>query len=666
MTSAPMSSSIRSFALLALAAPLAAQDQSRDTARVDPVVVSATRAALTQGALPVAVTVITGEELRLRGVTSVSDALRDVTSAYVAQAGSHGATTSLFLRGGESKYVKVLVDGVPTNDPGGTYDFAALTTDNVERIEIVRGPASVIHGADAVTGVVHVITRRGLGPQEASVDVRMGLAPRDAIAVPGGRDPGSVRTADLTVATAGATPAGAYSLALARHGSSGLYDLNNDFTNNVLSGRFSFAAGQGTDVRLSLRYTDYRFHYPTDGGGTPVDTNAFRTEDRIVIGAEVDRRVRDALRLVLALSSSVNDGGTDDAMDGPGGSSFVSQDKTRRRGAELRAHVLASAAAAITAGAQVEQQDQRSQFQSESAFGPFTSRFSAARRNLGAYVEGVFTPADRLTATLGARVDDNQQFGTFGTGRGGLSFRPVRATRLRATVGNAFREPSFFENFATGFVSGNPGLRPERTLSVDGGVDQELAGGRAELSLTAFAQRFRDMIDYTGSTAACGFSYCNVAEATSRGVELEVGARLVRGLRGTLGATLLRTEVVEPGFDTSSAGLYRPGESLIRRPERTVNAGLTYRGTGPLSAAARLLAVGTRHDRDFTAFPATPVVLPSYERLDLSAEYRVRIGGLRHSGVTLRLENVTDARYRHVYNFLTPRRTVSVGMSASW
>lgn len=654
---------IRVLPLLAAGAPLLAQRQSTDTARVEPIVVSATRAPLTQGALPVAVTIITGEELRLRGVTTVADALADATSAYLAQAGSQGATTSLFLRGGESKYVKVLVDGVATNDPGGSYDFASLTTDNVERVEIVRGPASVIHGADAVSGVVNVITRRGAGPQRTSAEVRVGTAPRDRIAA--GRAPGAVRTLDIGAATSGSSAGGSFSLALGRHGSTGLYDVNNEYQNSVVSGRFEFSADPNTDVRLSLRYNDYRFRYPTDGGGTPVDTNAFRTEDRTVIGAEVERRVRDALRFVLALSSSINDGGTDDAMDQLGGSSFVSQDKTRRRGAELRAYLFPWSSATLTIGAQVEQQDQRSQLQSESAFGPYTSRFSAARRNTAAYAEAVFTPATGLTATVGARVDDNQQFGTFGTSRAGLSFRPAESTRLRVTAGNAFREPSFFENFSTGFVTGNPGLQPERTLGFDGGVDQDLLGGRAQFSLTAFAQRFRDMIDYTGS-GACGFSYCNVAEATSRGLEAELGASIGSALTGKVGVTLLRTEVVEPGFDTTSAGLYRRGESLIRRPERIVNAEFAYRGTGPLSASARVSAVGLRYDRDFRAYPASAVILPPYERLDLGAEYVLRALGMNRATATLRIENATNAGYQAVFNFLTPRRTISGGVRVTW
>src|SRR3954468_8361062 len=167
---------------LLLPALVMAQATASDTAHIAPIVVTATRAPLPQGNLPVAVTVLRGDDLRLRGITTVGDALTDVASAYVAQSGSPGATTSLFLRGGESKYVKVLIDGVPVNDPGGAYDFNALTADNGDRIEVVRGPASVVYGADAVTGVVNVITRRGaVAGNHTDVDVAVGTGLRERV-----------------------------------------------------------------------------------------------------------------------------------------------------------------------------------------------------------------------------------------------------------------------------------------------------------------------------------------------------------------------------------------------------------------------------------------------------------------------------------------------------
>src|ERR1043166_2850823 len=186
--------------------------QQPDTARIAPVVITATRGPVTATSAPAAVTLIRGEDLRARGIVSIAAALRDVPGRAFAQSGSFGGTTSLFLRGGESKYVKVLVDGVPVNDPGGAYDFGALTVDNVERIEVVRGPASVLYGADAVTGVIQIFTRRGGGLTRTTVSARGG----------------TYGSADVDGTLRGAVGAGDYSGALARHDTHGIYEFNNE------------------------------------------------------------------------------------------------------------------------------------------------------------------------------------------------------------------------------------------------------------------------------------------------------------------------------------------------------------------------------------------------------------------------------------------------------
>ena len=138
--------------------------QQRDTVVLEGVVISATKAPVPSSALTQSVTVISGEELRARGVTSVAEALRGVPGVAVAATGSYGALASVFVRGGESRYTKFLVDGVPVNAVGGLFDAAHLGTANVERIEVVRGSSSVVHGADAVSGVVQIFTKRGSGP----------------------------------------------------------------------------------------------------------------------------------------------------------------------------------------------------------------------------------------------------------------------------------------------------------------------------------------------------------------------------------------------------------------------------------------------------------------------------------------------------------------------
>src|SRR4051812_15664867 len=143
-------------------ASMYAQD-TQDTTRLPELIVTPTRLPTRPDAVVSSTTVLTGDDLRARGVRFVQDALRDVPGAALVQVGSYGGVSSLFMRGGESDYVKVLVDGVPVNQSGGGYNWANLTTENVDRIEVLRGPGSVIYGSDAVSGVVQIFTRRGQG-----------------------------------------------------------------------------------------------------------------------------------------------------------------------------------------------------------------------------------------------------------------------------------------------------------------------------------------------------------------------------------------------------------------------------------------------------------------------------------------------------------------------
>ena len=228
---------IPAISAVLLPASAIAQFTARDTARTVPVVVTATRSPLAASRAPSSVSVVTGAQLRREGVTTVADALRRVPGLSLAQTGSYGGTTSLFIRGGESRYTKVLIDGVPVNEAGGAYDFSTLTTDNVERIEVVRGPASVLYGSDAVAGVVQVFTRAGRDRARGELSVRGGgFGSYDA--------PGAVRGGGL---------GGGYSLAGARHATDGFQAFNSGFRNDVLSALLDRAGVRG-DAALSLIY----------------------------------------------------------------------------------------------------------------------------------------------------------------------------------------------------------------------------------------------------------------------------------------------------------------------------------------------------------------------------------------------------------------------------
>ena len=227
--------------------------QSTDTSQLGTVVVSASKVPRPAATLSQAVTVISGDDLRARGVTRVSDALREVPGATLVQSGSYGAVTSLFLRGGESRYTKVLIDGVAVNASGGSFDFSHLTTDNIDRIEIVRGPASVLYGADAVSGIVQIFTRRA-------------SASRVSLGVRGG----TYHSVDVDADVAGASSLGGFTAAAAQHSSDGILPFNNEYRNGTLSSSLSLARSASGDALLSARYTTAEFHYPTDFTGAPV------------------------------------------------------------------------------------------------------------------------------------------------------------------------------------------------------------------------------------------------------------------------------------------------------------------------------------------------------------------------------------------------------------
>ena len=169
--------------------------------------------------------------------------------------------------------MKVLIDGVPQNAPGGAYDFANLTTDNVERIEVVRGPASVLYGSDAVTGVVQIFTRDGRGPAHGAVTV-------------GG---GTYGSSALDATLAGGGERAGYSAGVSRFTSDGVYPFNNQYRNEVLNGRVRLRPDGQTDAALSLRYGDPLYHFPTDGGGDPVSHNQHQVDRGPSVGLDLGR-----------------------------------------------------------------------------------------------------------------------------------------------------------------------------------------------------------------------------------------------------------------------------------------------------------------------------------------------------------------------------------------
>lgn len=639
----------RWFVMVALGLGMtdAASAQTRDTVRLEELTVTATREPVAREATTTSLTVITGDELRARGILTVAEALQRVPNAAVVPTGGFGGTTSLFLRGGESDYVQVLIDGVPVNEPGGAYDFAYLTTVNVERIEVLRGPGSVTYGSDGVSGVINILTRRGMGPMSVQGSVRGGSY-------------GSV-AADAAVS--GSTESVDFAFGAQRFRSGGVYQFNNDFDNTVVSGRVGVRPDESTDIAVHLRYRDSRYAYPTDGSGAVVDRNAAQLSEATTVGLEVARQVTDRLRARLTVGSNVTATGTDDPQDDPadtvGFYAYHSlQDMSRQR-ADLRLGFDAGGGISLSAGAEAEQQEERGFNESMSEFGPSFDSGDHERSNVGYYAQGLLV-RNRLSLLAGIRMDDNEAFGTFATYRLGASLLLPAGTRVRSNIGRGFKAPTFYENYASGFVTGNPALRPERTRSWEVGLEQRLLADRVWIAGTYFNQRFRDLIQFTFAEAP---NYQNVAEADASGIEVELEAVAMPGVRLRGSLSYLDTEVIDAGYDTGAEATFVAGQRLLRRPTTTWQAGVEVTALKPLLASLDLRHVGGRDDRDFSTVPATPVVLDAVTTLDLASEMPVWSDAAGATLVaTLSVTNALDARYETVVGFPARGRVVMAGI----
>ena len=621
----------------------------RDTVRLADITVTATGVPVNADAVTATLTVLDGDELRTRGIPTVLEALRTVPGLDVVQTGSFGANTALFLRGGESNYVKVLIDGVPVNSPGGAFNFANLTTTNVDRIEILRGPASVLYGSDATSGVVHIITKRGAGRATGSVALRGG----------------TYGTVDLSGEASGGTATTSYSLGITRRTSDGAYAFNNDYGNTALTGRFAVHPDDLTDLDITLRYHDTKFNFPTDGSGNLVDRNAFALDEATTVGINASRFLGEHVEARLRVASNVatlgSDDSQDDAADTLGFFAFRSITDVSRQSVDARANVFLDKGVTVTVGAELEQQEERSFNESESEFGPSNGSSNEERSNRAYYTQ-LLGDLGALSFAIGGRLDDNDAFGTFATYRVGASYRVASGTKGRVSVGSSFKAPTFFENFATGFAIGNPDLEPERSSAWEVGLEQRIADGRVVIRGTYFDQSFQDLIQFSFTDTP---NFLNVTAADASGVELEVVVQPIPALSVGAAYTYLDTEVTDPGFDTGLGGEFVAGQRLLRRPTRTFSARTRYRLNDRAVFGVVVNHVGDRDDRNFSTFPAEPVVLDPYTTVELSGEAVVIRGSDSRPALvaTARIENALQQAYVEVLGFPARGRTLLVGAS---
>ncbi len=427
------------------------------------VVVTATRIPTPDTLATQPVTVLSGDDLRRRGVLDVSDALREVPGVAVVQSGSFGAVTSLFMRGGESRYTKVLIDGVPVNDVGGTFYFQYLTLDNVDRIEVLEGPSSALYGADAMSGVIQIFTKRGDGATSVDASARAGSY--------GGRD--------MSLALRGGSSAIGFSLGGGWHQSDGIAAFNNRFRDGTLSGALTLRPDDRTTASLTTRYTSGDYHFPTDFAGNPVDSNSYSRERRLAIGLEAARKLADwATVKVVGADDEAHDL-SEDTQPTAGAELVKSSSPSdgHRRSIDGRIELSNSTALVLTAGAQLQDESARTWSVSRtyvtspsSATPVVTPGSDDDRTTRGYYVAAQGAPLSRFAYDASIRRDTHSDYRDVTTYHTGVSIGVWQGARVRAAYGTGFNAPAFYETQGSAFNAPNPDLQPEQTHDLDVGI----------------------------------------------------------------------------------------------------------------------------------------------------------------------------------------------------
>ena len=634
------------------------------------VVVSASQVEVPLTEVTSSVTVIDRAEIETRQLHSVADALRTVPGMAVVATGGLGAVTSVFPRGGESNYTLVLIDGVPANSFGGDFDFGHLSTANVERIEVVRGPQSALFGSNAIGAVVRITSRRG-GPPSA------------AFTFEGGR----FGTSRLSASTAGSHQEfewGASYDQLLSDGmngellDNGLTVENDDYTRRTGGGSAGWRRG-GSWVRGDLHHTEDERGFPGPFGSDPAGSYGGIE----LVSRGDNTRTVGGVAFFTPLSQRIELRGQTgfNRYDSDFASSFGPSSAFSRRwngGAQLDAAV--GHGLDLSAGVDLLRERAGSTY----IRGAASQEIPVERSAAGYFAEGRWNSNERVFITAGLRVDDIRR-DQLEESPDRFSPRPVLPkdtvvsvnpriagawivrstgadyTKIRGAAGTGIRPPDGFELAFTD----NPELKPERSRSAEVGVDQTFAGGHAVAEATVFTNHYDDLIVAVGSfSGSSRYQTDNISNARATGLEL---ALTLRGrvmqwggldLAGRIGYTALDTEVLAVDQDDAAPPPIEVGQALLRRPAHSFFADASVT-SGRVTAFVR----GNGRTTTLDVEPSMGTFgglfdAPGYNAWSTGATVRAA----KYLDVYARLENIFNRTYEEAFGFPALGRRFTAGL----
>lgn len=622
-------SGLLAVSLSALSFPSAANNHdhgpTQDEPPLGPIVVTATRTGVPEQQVASAVTVIEREDIERSGKARVVELLRSVPGLSVIQSGGAGQVSSVFLRGTESNHVLVLIDGIEISDPSnptGQVDFSKLLVEDIERIEIVRGPQSTLYGSDAIGGVIQIFTRRD---DHSSYHLEIGefatVSTGAALRRHFGRHRLGLSAGVLdTAGTSAANP------------DRGNKDEKDAFENATVSVHWATQATEQLELSLDSRIQqseseidEFYDVFPAPSAFVSHDPDSTSETDQSFSKLQaswksVDGRWQQRAAFTYGDHERRNENGPKGARATPSQSRFTGT----KTGLDWQHTLHWRDDNTLVFGAQTEQDKMRS-----------TALAEALRTN-SLYIQDQAQLTQNFSTTLGLRYDDHDQFGNETTWRSASLLELLPGTRLKGSYGTGFKAPSLSELFDNSFGTANPDLKPETSKGFDVGIEQDF--GTSRLSVLYFWNEIDDLISFDPVT----FQNVNIDRAKTRGYEIVAGFAPFAVLDIQLGYTRTRAMNLE----TDSR--------LLRRPEDEASIDINWQAMPKLRLGLATRYVGERDD--FIGF--TRGTLDSYEVVDINADYRLNPAWT----LTFRVDNVNDEDYEETAGYAAPGRAAHAGV----
>ncbi len=611
----------------------AAQAQQTAVVTLPETVVTATRDEEKTERLANSITVVDRQEIERRQYKTVQDILNDVPGLAANQSGPFGKTGALFIRGTNANHTLVLVDGMRANDPGsanGTFNFAHILTDMVERIEVVRGPLSTLYGSDALGGVVNIITRKGSGKPSAALNLEGGsfntLAGSAAVQ-------GAIERFNFNVGVAGFRTDG-ISVTPKSQRLPGMKREDDPYRNLTLNARLGMEVTDNFEISLFGRYVSTRSEYDN----WPVeDPNMRETSEQFYGRALGELWLMDG-RWKQSFGVGYVNVYRRDRDEADTFNPFPFTLDAKRRGERLKGDwqndVQVSDFWKLTFGVEGEKEWYKSDVDG--------FKLNADATTIGGFLQNRFTIMDRLFLTLAARLDHHSDFGTHPTFSAGVAYlHRETGTKLKASVGTAFKAPTLDQLYgaipAFGF-SGNPDLDPEKSVGFDVGFEQSLFDGRLQFGSTYFRNWIRNLINFDPTFS----TLVNVDRVRSWGLESFVAVQPLPWLQARVDHTWIRTE------DRAI------GRQLARRPKHKITGAIDIT---PIEKLTLGFSVTWNDDRtDFLPAFVTGTN-KDYTVARFTASYQMT-ENLQFYG---RLENVFDEKYTDPAGYAQPGFAAYVG-----